>query len=367
MQTRVVLLPGALENEGEPPLFPSGSATIGVLQQRACFAKVSTQLQLLPEAQWIGLAEPPNLAEGVLAVSSLGADPPKGSVHFCMTLMSTDGHRSNNSSFPPDESVLEVIWQKALTLETSCLKMVRGVGVDHALVWEDGSIEMKCFTPEELASQGLTLSFPEGDGEQMLRRLIDDSINLLSEIEVNRIRQEEGLERLNLLWPWGPGFRPRLPNLTMERGMSVQIESPSSRLKGLSRLVGYRHGDPWSLGSGTNVKLEQMTDALQKVPMGLAVMPTVGEFRQKEKQQEASWLGNEVLSRLVEPLLFSSEHERMRILLIATQRNGEGLALDFRSDAIRENRDIPFSAEALEEKSLLQRNLGPIIAEALTA
>lgn len=367
MQTQIVLLPGALESEGQPPLFPCDSSTIGRLRQRGRLARVSTELQHLPEAQWIGLADPPVLADGVLAISALNADPPTSSVHFCLTLMSFDGSATIRPNFTPDEQLLQVIWTRALTLETSALKLLQGRGVDHGLIWEDGSIELKCFTPEELTSRGFLQSLPEGDGEKMLRRLIDDSINLLSEIEVNRIRQEEGLEVLNLLWPWGPGFRPRLPNLSIERGMSVQIESPCVRLKGLSRLVGYRHGDPWSLGTGTNLKLERISESLQKVPMGLAVIPTVGEFRLRGKHEEASWLGREILNRHVEPLIRTQEKERIRMLLITTQTNGEGLAIDFRSDAMRENREIPFSAEALDEKSLPRRELGSLIAEALTA
>ena len=368
MRTSVVILPAALEHGALPNLFPSADAVIDTLARHGKHFVVEVVGGAIPELEWIGLkSDSPYVAEGVFAVSAFGADPPESSVQLCLTLMSTDGKASRPATFAPDNEVLQEIWKRSLCLETSRLKLVKGVGVDHGLVWEDGSIDLKCFTPEELTHCGLSQALPEGDGESMLRRLIDDSINLLSELEVNRIRQEEGVEVLNLLWPWGPGFRPGLPNLTIERGMSVQIESPSIRLKGLSRLVGYRHGDPWSLGTGTNLKLERIAESLQKAPMGLAVIPTIGEFRRKEKHEEASWLGHEVLSRLVKPLLSLKEEERIRILLIATQASGDGLAIDFRSDAIRENREIPFSAEALEERSLPKKKLGPLIAEALTA
>jgi hypothetical protein len=115
------------------------------------------------------------------------------------------------------------------------------------------------------------------------------------------------------------------------------------------------------------LKLERISESLQKVPMGLAVIPTVGEFRLRGKHEEASWLGREILNRLVEPLIRTQEKERIRMLLITTQTNGEGLAIDFRSYAMRESREIPFSAEALDEKSLPRRELGSLIAEALTA
>ena len=367
MRTRVLLLPGALEGEGHSPLFPCGSSVLQHLMLRGTTYRVRRQPRIATEAEWLGLEDPPHLSEGVLAVSAYGADPPDRSTHFCLTLMSTNGIEASQATFVPDDAMLAEIWAKALRLETSRLKLVKGVGVDHGLVWEDGSLDLQCWRPEELNTRGLPQSLPDGDGEELLRRFIDDSINLLSDLEANRVRQEEGLEMLNLLWPWGPGFRPRLPNLTSERGMSVRVESPSSRLKGLTRLVGYRHGDPWILGTGTNLKLERMVESLQNVPMGLAVIPTIGEFRQKERHEEASWLGRELLGRLVDPLMKSEEGEPLRFVIIATQAGEEGLAIDFRSDATREQRDIPFCVEALQEKSLPLRELGSWIAEALTA
>lgn len=366
MRIRVVILPGALEHEGTSSLFPSRSAVLEKLSLRGETYRVKAGPSHVPEAEWLGIGREIELSEGVLAVSAFGADPPERSVHFCLSLMSTDGKCATQPSFLMPAELLREIWNEALRLETSRLILVKGFNLHHGLVWEDGSSELQCLEPMEVEDRGLLQSLPKGDGENMLRRFIDDSINLLSDLEANRVRQEEGLEPVNLLWPWGPGFRPQMPNLTVERGMSVQVESPSPRLKGLCRLVGYRHGDPWSTGTGTNLKLESIASSLQRVPSGLAVVPSIGEFRTKEKHEEASWLGREILGRLVEPLLREENDLPLRLLLIATRPDGEGLAIDFRSDAIREQRDIPFSAEALEEKSLPRVELSGLIAEALT-
>ena len=95
---------------------------------------------------------------------------------------------------------------------------------------------------------------PEGDNEPALRRFIDDSINLLSELEFNAERLDKGLLPVNLLWPWGQGIRTDVPNLALMRGAPATVLSDSLRLEGVARLAGYRPlGRSW-LGNGMNAK-----------------------------------------------------------------------------------------------------------------
>lgn len=368
MRTCVVVLPKALERENEVPLLPEKSRGVAKLFAHGQVCLVKTLDLARPEYDWVGLfPDAPSASRGVLAVAAFGADPPERSTHFCLNFLTTDADQVLQPTFVLDPSHADQLYQASLRLETKSLKLVRGVGLDHALVWENGSIEMECREPSETAILGLRQSLPVGDGETMIRRFIDDSMNVLSELEVNRARQDEGLDPLNLLWPWGPGFRPYLQNMVLKRGADVRVESPSPWLKGLCRLIGYKHGDPWNLGFGTNLRLETIADSLQNETFGLAVIPTIGEFRMKGRHEEAAWLGNEVIDRLIEPLLRSADQEPYRMLVIATGAEGLGLALDFQSHAQPTGNIVPFSAEALEEKSLPRMELHQLIAEALTA
>jgi 2,3-bisphosphoglycerate-independent phosphoglycerate mutase len=300
-------------------------------------------------------------------VAALGADPPDRSTHFRLSLLSTDGELVRAPQFLPTEEELRSILAAAQRLQTPRLKLVEGPELEHGPVWEDGSIELRCATPQEAATVDLARALPVGDGESMLRRFIDDSINLLSELELNRIRQEEDLGTLNLLWPWSPGFRPRLPNLTVARGVSVRVESPDFALAGLARLVGYRTGNPWTLGTGTRVKLESMSAALRAVPVGLAALPTLGELRIEGKREESAWLGREVLTRLVEPLLDEAEAMPLRIVLMATSESLSGLVLDYVSNGPVTDLKLPFLAEVAEERGIPSTGLRELIEEATTA
>jgi hypothetical protein len=368
MPTRVVLLPGALESEGERSFLESAHPAWTKLLQRGALSRIRSIPDGTPELEWIGV-DPRRfpISEGVFIVAALGAEPPDRSVHFHMSLLSTDGECVREPGFMPTDEELRAIMSLAKRLETSRLKVVEGRGLDHALVWEDGSIELHCAATEDAVRGGLSSSLPEGDGEKLLHRFIDDSINLLSELELNRIRIEEGLPPYNLLWPWGPGFRPTLPNLTVERGASVRFEGPNARLAGLCRLVGYRHGDPWACGTGTNLRLDDIAKSLIRSPIGVAAIATVGQFRQEGKEEEAAWLSREITGRLIEPLVCESVEEPRRILIAATRKDGFGLALNYRSDGPIEGSSRPFSGEVAEDKGLGAMMLHEAISEVLTA
>ncbi|MBS1709651.1 MAG: hypothetical protein JSS65_13140, partial [Armatimonadetes bacterium] len=240
----VIVAPWLVAAEGhEQFLDPLPSAMRQMVEQAKVFRLQPMQRQLTPEASFLGL--PPDLvrlAPGPLLVSALRHDPPMDSVQFQTTLMSldADGLARPIASQLGQEEVREVTGQ-AKRLDTRTLTFLPGEGTEHALVWEKGSLDLGTTTPAELSGKAIKRHLPEGDGEPILRRFIDDSVDLLGDLEINRRREGEGEPKLNLLWPWGFGFRTPVPNLALRSGEVAQVHSDSMRLEGLTRLVGHDH------------------------------------------------------------------------------------------------------------------------------
>lgn len=366
MRNRIVLLPGALEREGEIPLSEVLSPTFSSLVSQSSLSRVSASTTGVPEADWLGFG-PINIASGVLSVAAFGADPPDRSVHFHLSVLSLTDGRISPIPYQPTSKEQELLMAVARRLETPRLTVVEGRGLDHGLVWEDGSIELETATPEQAIERGLAAALPNGDGEPMLRRFIDDSVNLLGDLELNRIRQEEGLLPMTMLWPWGAGFRPRMANLSLERGAMTNIESPSIRFRGLARLAGYRHGDPWSIGSGTNIRLESIELTLGEAVRGLAVLPAIGEFRVANRLEELTWFGRELSQRLLDPLMTRTEAEPSKLTLVATDACGEGLALQYSPRVFATEQMRPFSAETIQEKAIPSVPFAEFMAKELSA
>lgn len=204
--------------------------------------EVRTSRAPIFEAEFFGIARGELDAEpGVLMVSSLGFDPPPSSLHFNLSLLECDSmgcaHLPQTLPFPEESAELKA----AITrLNTKRLTVLLGRALDHALVWEDGPDELSTVDRRQLIGQSIASSLPRGTQESYLRRFIDDSVNILTDLDLNRRRLDNGFGALNLLWPWGQGFRPTFPNLTLTYGRPLTFWSEGYRFSGCARLLGLR-------------------------------------------------------------------------------------------------------------------------------
>jgi 2,3-bisphosphoglycerate-independent phosphoglycerate mutase len=320
-----------------------------------------------PEAAYLGI-DPRTVPfnEGPLIVAALGADPPERSVHFHLSLMSfEDGVvRSLQHEVPDDQ--LRVVLENCKRLDTRQLTVVGGEGVDHGLVWENGSVDLHTFRPDEAEGQPFRPHLPEGDGEPLLRRLIDDSINLLSGLPFNEERLDQGLQPINLLWPWGQGFRVPAPNLFLLRGEQAWVQSGSLRMKGLSHLLRYRHGDRRVFGKGVNVRLDELRKCCERESLTIIVLDAMAGLREKSRLEEMAWLSREIDDRLLQPLLDTSIDQPMRLAMLSPGTKGDGMALVFESRSPAAN-SLPFDERALEDKRLERRDVWHVVSEVVQA
>lgn len=367
MRTRLLALPGALEREGEPALREILGESFRTFESGCEISKLESREPRIPESAWTGL-DPSRFqpSAGVLAVSAFGADPPSRSVHFQLSVLSLVGDRIGRPEFVPMPEESEAVYDALLKLETARLKLVKGRELEHGLVWEDGSIELGTQSPAEAIGRELHGSWPEGDGEAMLRRLIDDSVNILSDLETNRRRVEEGQLPFNLAWPWGPGFRPSIPNLALQRGAPVLFIGTNPRQLGMTRMAGYRHADPWSIGKGTSLDFESILGQMLGSEKSVTILSDLGAMRDRGRFDELDWLGSELHHRLLSALLDDAAKPDVRFALVATDRDGGGLAGTFEPKSVG-TQARPFSASTRQESSLASESVFEFMARELSA
>jgi len=313
-----------------------------------------------PEALLLGI-EPDRvrLAQGPLTVAALGADPPERSTHFHLSILSLNDQEvtQHKLDLPPEE--VDLVLARAAKLNTKTLTVVPGEGVDHGLVWEALG-DLGTTTPTDAEGKPMRESLPQGDNEPALRRFIDDSVNLLGELEFNEKRIDEGLQPINLLWPWGQGVRTAVPNLALRRGEPARVLSDSLRLAGLTRLAGYRHGDRRLFGAGINVRLDELRSIALQGPSTLIVLNAMARF-EKERIDEKAWLTNELDEKLFTKLVRDETPTRIAILAPAADGAGLGLTWETGNPGIG---SIPFDERALEER-LPTRDLATWIDQAM--
>ena len=349
MRKVLLILPGWLDVARESVLrvVHPGVSVMAELGELSHLAQIPAAK--VPEGLLLGMGpDEVNLEQGPLTVAALGVDPPEKSIHFHLTPMSlADGFLHEHKLELPPEQV-DMIMAKAKSLNTRSLTVVPGEGVDHGLVWE-GHGELGAHSPSEADGKPYRACLPVGDNEPALRRFIDDSCNILADLELNQIRQDQGLPPINVLWPWGQGMRTRLPNLALMRGEPVIVISPSLRLAGLTRLCGYYHCDRAQIKRPLSALWQGIARKALDGQTTLIYSPAFEEFRERGLIEEAAWLTRQLDDLLIGPILNSARDIPTRFSIFAPCRKGTGLSAVYETK-MNEGNLIPFDERALEEQ-----------------
>ena len=368
MRRTVVIVPGMLSGpdfeshlrQRLPSLEVLGE--IGVLRKVAQVPESET-----PEGMLLGLGPAAvQLRQGPLTVSAFGFDPPERSTHFHLSLMSYTDGELRIPTVLPGPAELENLMAAAARLNTKLLTTLKGESLDHALVWEAlGDLGTR--SAESVDGKMMLENLPEGDGENALRRLIDDSVNLLSSLELNERRTDQGLPAFNVLWPWGHGVRTPVPNLALRRGEPAVVESGSMRLAGLTRLAGYKHFDRIAFGTGLKTKLRAVASRCLERNLSIAFVDSVEQLRAEDKHEELEWFLRELDRELLKPLLEDHLKTPSRLTLIAPgclrsagSASPIGLSLSAETNVPSTN-IYPFDERSLDERTVPRADLWTLV------
>ena len=114
-----------------------------------------------------------------------------------------------------------------------------GTAYRHCLIWHGGKTALGTITPpHDIPGRTIGPFLPVPPDAQPLRRLMEESVAVLSDHPVNRAREQRGLSPANAVWFWGQGKRMNIPALAQRFGVSGAMISAVDLLKGIGRLAG---------------------------------------------------------------------------------------------------------------------------------
>lgn len=347
MARGLIVLDGGLGGLGAEPRPGDRSPEWGWLVERGELVRVAVRPERTREAAWLGM-EPGEgqMAAGPLFVAAGRVDPPERSVHFRLTVGSVNGDGVlGEPGRGPDAGEAAAVLEALRRLETPAVTVVAGAGREHGLVWERGSLEMGTVDWPEARGKGWLSVRPEGDGETFWRRFIDDSVNLLNELELNHVRTEEGLDPLNVAWPWGQGVRERVPMMPLRRGAVTRVWSDALSVRGLA----YLGGDAVEAGPLPLRGLHPDWAAVRRWMEGqtnvLVTTAALAEMRRRDRTEELAYGVDGLMRDLVEPLVRAGGWTIGVVLLGAE----EGLMAAFAERGMSGMR-LPFDERTLEER-----------------
>jgi hypothetical protein len=364
--TSVWIWPGFL---GSPEDEPWARTDLPVLQaawKRERIERLVTPRSGLAEAAWLGV-DPSRveLAEGPLIAAAYRVEPPRKSVLFRVDVGSLDANAVIRRPDPsPTPTELKAISDALPRLASRRLTPVPGQDGIHLLVWEDGSLDLQTQPRAEAVGKSLRDALPEGDGESHLRRFIDDSVNLLDELEINHVRQEEGHLPLNLFWPWGQGRQEPTPDAARERGRPVAVATADLRLRGLTRRLGDWPvaAEAWRKGVFPDWR-QWRTDS----PVEVLHTDFWAQARTHQRFEEMAYAWEAWQTEWLEPRWAAGEHVVAVAALGEPHEEADGLLLTFDPERTPSENQVPFDERSLSERKLARRRLLEAVYELLRA
>lgn len=138
------------------------------------------------------------------------------------------------------EEARELIQSVGQELGTDNLRFYPGISYRHLMVWSNGEGDIACTPPHDITGRDIAAYLPRGDGDTILRKLMDESVDILNEHQVNKNRVRDGKRPANSIWFWGQGKRPAIPAFQDKYGVSGSLISAVDLTKGLGIYAGFK-------------------------------------------------------------------------------------------------------------------------------
>ncbi len=183
-----------------------------------------------------------------LEAASIGVKLGKNDIAFRCNLVTLKYNRSRTRMIMEDYSSGHISTEEARVLirdldselGTKQIKFYPGISYRHLMVWSGGSADLECVPPHDITGRDIAEYLPVGSGEELLRKIMVDSADILTDHPVNRKRIKEGRNPANSVWLWGQGKKPALPRFQKKYSVEGALISAVDLTKGLGIYAGFK-------------------------------------------------------------------------------------------------------------------------------
>ncbi len=153
------------------------------------------------------------------------------------------------------EEARELIDAANEQLGSETIQFYPGSGHRHVMVWVNGKPRAVCTDPQTLVGRPIGEALPSGDGADILRKLMEASLQIFRDHPVNDERRQAGRKPANCLWLWGEGRAVSWTSLSERFQISGVVVSSNDVHRGLGLFAGLAAVDPTRLDQ-SNLRME---------------------------------------------------------------------------------------------------------------
>jgi len=182
-----------------------------------------------------------------LEAASIGVELKENDIAFRCNLVTLKFNRDKTQAIMEDYSSGHISSEEAAKLikdinkelGTGCIKFYSGVGYRHLMVWSGGEAEIECAPPHDILGKDIADYLPVGSGEEVIRELMLNSVDILESHDVNKERVSKGKNPANSIWLWGQGGKPKLSKFKEKYSVEGAMVSAVDLTKGLGIYAGF--------------------------------------------------------------------------------------------------------------------------------
>ncbi len=177
-----------------------------------------------------------------LEAVSMGVDIKDTDVVFRCNVVTVSDEENYEDKRIIDHSADEITTEEARELikavndafSNDFLSFYPGVSYRHAMVWDNGSLNVELTPPHDILERRLGDYMPKGDGAQLIADMQKKSYEILKNHPINIDRKKRGLNCANSIWIWGEGKKPRLKSFEKLYGKKGAVISAVDLIKGIA-------------------------------------------------------------------------------------------------------------------------------------
>jgi 2,3-bisphosphoglycerate-independent phosphoglycerate mutase len=212
-----------------------------------------------------------------LEAASIGVKLGKNDVAFRCNLVTLKYNRDKTRAIMEDysgghittEEARDLIQDVDEQLGSDKIAFYSGVSYRHLMVWAKGPVAIECIPPHDIIGKDIMDYLPVGEGEDRVRKLMMDSVDILESHPVNIMRRKKGQKPANSIWLWGQGLKPVLPSFKQKYSVKGALISAVDLTRGLGICVGLEilqvPGITGYLDTNYRGKAEAALDVLKRV------------------------------------------------------------------------------------------------------
>jgi len=183
-----------------------------------------------------------------LEAASMGIKLKKDDVAYRCNLVTLKFNKNRKNAVMEDYSsdhittdeARELIHEMNRAVGTETIRFYPGMSYRHIMVWSGGESNNECIPPHDITGKDIIDYLPIGKGEDVLRRLMLSSTDILSKHPINRQRIKQGKNPANSIWLWGQGKKVGLPPYKKKYSVQGALVSAVDLIKGIGICAGFK-------------------------------------------------------------------------------------------------------------------------------